>query len=329
MLRHRKPTFKRIRQVLAHDEDKYKCFLYQNVNLRRDAPKSELHIAVQFKHIFSGDLLSLLVKPLKIFRWMLKEPPAMNCSFVAQERRWSYQEIVSAQTTEAVAVEAEVVSKLDKEENTQKLAQILDMMPTLNIKLNQHQKSVVASNNNLLCLGRSGTGKTTTSVLRLFAQEILYAILKKHKERAEQRKKEKAREEAKKLSQIQRTDEEEEEPKKERVSLQAEDLEKDTGVKMVFITASPVLTTEVKRFYASVKQKLILHLRKKAEKQFQEVSEAEVKELAEEAAQEGERPIEDHEMRELLEFIRKEERDIEEDMQVENQLNIPNSFDEL
>lgn len=52
-------------------------------------------------------------------------------------------------------------------------------MPTLSIKLSKHQQNVVASNQNMLCLGRSGTGKTTTSVLRLFAQEILYTVLKK------------------------------------------------------------------------------------------------------------------------------------------------------
>lgn len=89
------------------------------------------------------------------------------------------------------------MSKLDKEESTQKLVQILDMMPTLNIKLNQYQKNIIASNHNLLCLGRSGTGKTTTSILRLFAQEVLYAILKKHQENLEREKRAKALEEAK------------------------------------------------------------------------------------------------------------------------------------
>jgi hypothetical protein len=68
---------------------------------------------------------------------------------------------------------------MDKENTSKKLVQILDLMPTLQIKLSEVQKKVVASNQNLLCLGRSGTGKTTTSVLRLFAQEILYSILKK------------------------------------------------------------------------------------------------------------------------------------------------------
>lgn len=228
----------------------------------------------------------------------------------------------SNKTKVVVNAEVSVVEKLDKVQHTNKLTQILDMMPTLNIKLNQHQKNVVASNHNLLCLGRSGTGKTTTSVLRLFAQEILYAILKKHQE---QKRKAQVLEEAKKLNQIQQEapEEEKKEQQKDKVNLQAEDIEKDTGVKMVFITASPVLTTEVKRFYAGIKQKLILHLRKK-----KDISEQEASEIVEKVAQE-EQPIEDHEMKELLEFIRKEEQDIVEDLQIETQLNIPNSFDEL
>jgi len=45
--------------------------------------------------------------------------------------------------------------------------------------------------------------------------------------------------------------------------IESKDLEKETGMKMVFITASPVLTTEVKRFYGSIKAKLVLHLRNK------------------------------------------------------------------
>jgi anion-transporting ArsA/GET3 family ATPase len=38
---------------------------------------------------------------------------------------------------------------------------------------------MVGSKGNVLCLGRSGTGKTTTSVLRMFALEILYKMCMK------------------------------------------------------------------------------------------------------------------------------------------------------
>ena len=36
----------------------------------------------------------------------------------------------------------------------------------------------------------------------------------------------------------------------------SEDLEKNTGMKMVFITASPVLSSEVKRFYSNLRKSL-------------------------------------------------------------------------
>jgi len=49
----------------------------------------------------------------------------------------------------------------------------------LDIKLSVIQKAVIASSENMLCLGRSGTGKTTTSILRLFSQEIMYMSFKK------------------------------------------------------------------------------------------------------------------------------------------------------
>jgi len=42
------------------------------------------------------------------------------------------------------------------------------------------QQAVVSSGKELLCLGRSGTGKTTCSILRLFSQEIMFITLKKH-----------------------------------------------------------------------------------------------------------------------------------------------------
>ena len=42
--------------------------------------------------------------------------------------------------------------------------------------------------------------------------------------------------------------------------LTAEDIAEDTHVRMVFITASPVLTNEVKQYYARLKHELSSHL---------------------------------------------------------------------
>ena len=84
----RQAFFEPIRSRLEIDEDKYQCFLRTNVNLRRDAPKNELHIATQYKHIFEGDIISYYIRPLKIFKWMLKEPNVSHCYFDTTHRRW-------------------------------------------------------------------------------------------------------------------------------------------------------------------------------------------------------------------------------------------------
>ncbi len=73
----------------------------------------------------------------------------------------------------------QIVKKLSSEQNVEKLLSIIEQIPNLDIKLSALQQAVVSSSENLLCLGRSGTGKTTSSVLRLFAQELMYMSFKK------------------------------------------------------------------------------------------------------------------------------------------------------
>ena len=50
-------------------------------------------------------------------------------------------------------------------------------------------------------------------------------------------------------------------PKNKSKALKAVDVAEDTGLKYIFVTASPVLTNEVKRFYQSLKDSLINHLK--------------------------------------------------------------------
>ncbi|CDW72543.1 lupus brain antigen [Stylonychia lemnae] len=332
------------------DNDKFECFNYQNVNFRRDAPVNELQIAVQFKHLFKGDIISYYIRPLKIFRWMLKEPPTHNFLFDKNKRRWYFvnaQQVEIQSKATQVQVQAKVMDELDNKKTTKKLVQILDLMPTLDIKLSKLQKNIVSSNQNLLCLGRSGTGKTTTSVLRLFAQEVLFCVLKKHHEK---QIKKKDQEEKRKLAieqdpsiEAEYKRQDEEKIKQKEPMLDSKDLENDTGIKMVFITASPVLTTEVKRFYGSIKLKLINHLKKREEARaqallnkegFQDITEDEALEIIEDSIDEhqketGKKGPEDHELQEMLQFINKEERDLVDDLSLETHMNIPNSFDNL
>ena len=53
------------------------------------------------------------------------------------------------------------------------------MLPIVDMKLNQRQVSILNSVENLFILGRSGTGKTTTTVLRFFCQEAMYLAMRK------------------------------------------------------------------------------------------------------------------------------------------------------
>lgn len=55
-----------------------------------------------------------------------------------------------------------------------------------------------------------------------------------------------------------------------KVNLTSEDLVKPFHMKTVFISASPVLVNEVSRFYHKLKEALILHLKKREDKQGKE-----------------------------------------------------------
>lgn len=77
------------------DPDLHACFLYSSVNLRHDVPRSELQVHVQYKHLFQGDFHSLQIKPAKIFKWMLKEPPLAQFQFHQDSRRWVFNSSLS------------------------------------------------------------------------------------------------------------------------------------------------------------------------------------------------------------------------------------------
>lgn len=53
------------------------------------------------------------------------------------------------------------------------------MLPIVEMKLNSQQQLILNSSESLFILGRSGTGKTTTTVLRFFCQEAMYMAMRK------------------------------------------------------------------------------------------------------------------------------------------------------
>ena len=75
--------------------------------------------------------------------------------------------------------EKQTMEALQRFERSQRLDKVLQMLPIVDMQLNQRQVSILNSVENLFILGRSGTGKTTTTVLRFFCQEAMYLAMRK------------------------------------------------------------------------------------------------------------------------------------------------------
>lgn len=91
---------------------------------------------------------------------------------------------------------------------------------------------MISTPQNLLCLGRSGTGKTTSSALRLFATDAYYKYheqLTKFKlENPDKRNKD--------------------------FQIAPDFIDLNSKLKLTFVSASPVLVNEIKRFYEDFKK---------------------------------------------------------------------------
>lgn len=154
------------------------------------------------------------------------------------------------------------ISKLNKDtikdkanfKNASQIVEFLKKIPNFRIKLTDEQNAVVGQAENVVALGRSGTGKTTCAILRLFAMEILFKFRMT-------------------LARV----------KHEgliKSNFGAQDLDNVYGLHCIFVTASPVLSNEVQRYYHRLtdqvkeelkkKQKRILEKKREDEKKKQE-----------------------------------------------------------
>jgi hypothetical protein len=107
-----------------------------------------------------------------------------------------------------------------------KLMSILTRIPDFKFKLTPQQTKLVSDTADSLTIGRSGTGKTTCSVLRLCATELLYKYYH-HKEAGE--------------------------------TLSSENIDTSCGFRSIFMTVSSNLSQDVKLFY----EKLIFQIKDK------------------------------------------------------------------
>lgn len=68
----------------------------------------------------------------------------------------------------------EIIEQVADEDGTKQLLRFIKSIPKIKFKLTSEQDLMISTPENLLCLGRSGTGKTTSSALRLFASDAFY-----------------------------------------------------------------------------------------------------------------------------------------------------------
>jgi hypothetical protein len=137
-------------------------------------------------------------------------------------------------------INAEVLDKFADFESSARLVNLLEKMKNLKLKLTSEEKRLIGQNGNVLAIGRSGTGKTTCCVLRLFSQEMLYKI-----RLAQAQVKHGVLRDARYM---------------------ADQLENLIGVHSVFVTASPVLTNEVHRYYQNLSRRIRDEIKEREEK---------------------------------------------------------------
>ena len=124
-----------------------------------------------------------------------------------------------------------------KFEKAKKIIDFLTQIPNLKLCLTYEQKKILRDEQATIALGRSGTGKTTCAILKLFAVELLFKMefaLAKKKDLEE-----------------------------ENQTVDDQDIDNNFGLRCIFMTASPVLTNEIQRYYKKMTNNIKKELVKK------------------------------------------------------------------
>ncbi|CAK57389.1 unnamed protein product (macronuclear) [Paramecium tetraurelia] len=115
---------------------------------------------------------------------------------------------------------------------------IMQKLPDFKILITQQERKVIASKQNSLIIGRSGTGKTTCTVLRLFAVQTLFKIRQKLFNQ-----------------------------ENEKLLFNYQDVPNKVGLHCVFTTQNHVLIGEVRKYYRKLLQHIQDSIRRNQEKQ--------------------------------------------------------------
>ena len=141
----------------------------------------------------------------------------------------------------AAKINADLLDKYVDFQSAKRLVELLEAIPNFKIRLTPEEKDVIGTPGNVIAIGRSGTGKTTCAILRLFSMDILFKIRVK---RAKLNNESILRD----------------------TRFNSDDIDNTIGLHCVFVTASPVLTNEVCRYYHRLTDQIKEELKKKEER---------------------------------------------------------------
>ena len=137
--------------------------------------------------------------------------------FSSDFKRWSLENEIDY-FGHTLAVTKEVSENINEESNTRMIMSFFESLQTIGFKFEDNQKKLLVAGMNTLTLGRSGTGKTTMSTFKILSLQLLFVAYAK-----------------KTISQ------------RDNVKLNSRDIiEGYKGIAVAFVTASPVLTNEVR-----------------------------------------------------------------------------------
>lgn len=136
--------------------------------------------------------------------------------------------------TSETKLDEKVEQAINQEGNRNMIIKFFENMEKYGIKFENSQKRMLVAPGNTLALGRSGTGKTTVSAFKMLAIDLLFKAYSKARLNGDGN-----------------------------VQLEPKDLSIYSGCGIVFCTASPVLTNEVRRYYEDINIQIKEFLAKK------------------------------------------------------------------
>jgi len=96
-----------------------------------------------------------------------KRSPALQGEFC-------YEDEGKIQWDKYLKADDKLLDLVSDEKGAQQLLRLIKAIPKIKFKLTPEQELMISTPQNILCLGRSGTGKTTSSALRLFATDASF-----------------------------------------------------------------------------------------------------------------------------------------------------------